>query len=459
MNQPTDAFLLNRQVELLYRNVRLGQIMSVINASFLVWVGHELFSTSLLFVWWVAALLVAGLRIGLAVRYASQPAEDRYNNAAWWRQRALLGAASSGLIWSIGALLLMLDSTTTLQLFTAFVMAGMVAGAVSVLAFDKTAFRLYSLPIILVVAYASLGSDSVHIAFSLMTVLFLVIATRSADYFHATLQDSFRLEHEKDHLIERLEQARQVAELSNRAKTEFLANISHELRTPMNGIIGLGELLSLEDLSEAQHDLLAPLRRSSEDLLRLVNNLIELGDLEAGQVTLTPSPFAVVDMLHGLLDSQRRSAQAKGLMLVEEDDPKLPSVLIGDINRLRLIFTHLVGNAIKFTDQGTVTISVSVQDQTAEGLKLRFCVSDTGPGIPPDKLALLGGLFVQSDGSAMRRHGGIGVGLPIARKLIELMGGKLDIDSAVGIGSRFSFTLPFALPRQSKRNPGYFADA
>ncbi len=444
MTQPSDLFLLNRQVELLYRNVRLGQITAIINASFLVWIAHDTFDSPALLAWWVVAVVVAGLRIALAARYNKHDEAERRNDVTLWRNRALFGAGTSGLVWSIGALLLMFGSETTLQLFTAFVMAGMVAGAVPVLAADKLAFRLYAWPVILAVAIASLGTDLLHIAFSTMTVLFLLIATRSADYFYATLHDSFRLEHEKDHLLENLEQARQQTELSNRAKTEFLANISHELRTPMNGIIGLGELLSLEELTVEQQELLAPLRRSSDELLRLINNLIELSALEAGHVALSPAPFAVVEMLRSLLASHQRTAQAKGLTLLEQDDPRMPPVLVGDITRLREIFTHLIGNAIKFTEYGSITISALVASETDRSVNICFSVSDTGPGIAADKLALLGGLLVQSDGSAMRRHGGIGVGLPIARKLIELMGGSLSIQSKVDLGSRFSFTLPFA---------------
>lgn len=446
MKPSIDIFFLGRQVELLYRNVRLGQIMSVINAGFLIWVAHDIFGSPALLAWWVAAVLVAGLRVALAARHARLDDTHRQEQAVRWQYRARVGAMASGLTWSVGALLLMIDSDTTLQLFTAFVMAGMVAGAVPVLAADKIAFRLYAWPIILAVAIASLGMDLLHIAFSMMTFLFLLIATRSADYFYATLHDSFRLEHEKDQLLEHLEQARRQSELSNRAKTEFLANISHELRTPMNGIIGLGELLSLETLTAEQHELLVPLRRSSDELLRLINNLIELSALEAGQISLSPAPFAVIEMLRALLDNQQRAAQAKGLKLVEEDDPRLPSLLIGDIDRLRQIFTHLVGNAIKFTEHGQITISAQIESSNDDALTIRFCVSDTGPGIAADKLRLLDGVLVQTDGSAMRRHGGIGVGLPIARKLIELMGGRLDIESTVGIGSRFSFSLPFVRP-------------
>jgi signal transduction histidine kinase len=278
-----------------------------------------------------------------------------------------------------------------------------------------------------------------------MTLLFLLISTRSADYFYNTLQETLRLEHEKDGLVGKLEQAREIAEQSNRAKTEFLANISHELRTPLNGIVGLGELLSLEDLSPDQQELLTPLRHSADDLMRIITNLIELSALEAGHITATPSVFLSSELLDVLLASHRKAASAKGLALSSEIDPALPKVMVGDIERLRQIFGHLIGNAIKFTDHGSVIVSAKVTDSAPEHISVRFCINDTGPGIPATKLQLLGGLLIQADGSSVRRHGGIGVGLPIARKLIEILGGQLEISSEVGVGSRFCFTLPFTL--------------
>ena len=446
MKPVASPFILGRQVELLYRNLRLGLIMSILNATFLLWVASSLVAPVSLGIWWLLATVVAGLRMALAAFYYGQSESERLSSSAFWRQRALLGAAASGLIWAGGALLLMTSGDTILKLFTAFVMAGMVAGAVPVLAADRLVFRCYAWPIVLAVVIGALGNDPLHIAFSTMSLLFVLIATRSADYFHDTLQDTFRLEEEKKQLVEHLEHAREVAEQSNRAKSAFLANMSHELRTPMNGIIGLSELLDLEDLSEDQRNLLTPMRESSETLLRLINHLIELSALEAGQIKLAPSPFAVSELLQTLVSSQRKAAAAKGLAMIEEEDPALPGLLVGDIDRLRQVFKHLLDNAIKFTEHGTVSISVRVAETLPTQVNLEFTVADTGPGIPPEVLPQLTGLFMQGDGSSIRRHGGIGIGLPIARKLVELMGGEIKLESEMGVGSRISFTLPFALP-------------
>lgn len=445
MKTPDDSFILGRQVDLLYRNLRMGQIISIVNASFLVWVAHPFVTQTYLGMWWLIAVTVAGLRINTSRGFFALREEQRHQALAIWRQRALIGAAGSGLIWAAGTVLLMNSGDTILKLFTAFVMAGLVAGAVPALAADLLAFRAYALPIVLAVAVSAFGTDALHIAFSAMCLLFIATAGRSADLFHNTLHESFRLQHEKDRLAEHLNHARELAEQSNMAKTAFLANISHELRTPMNGIIGLGELLNLEDLSEDQRALLDPMRESANNLMTLITHLIQLSTLESGQVTLSPSAFVVGEMLDAMCANHRHNAQAKGLTLVTEQDPALPPVMVGDSERLRQIFDLLLGNAIKFTDFGTIRLQIRVAETSGNTVKVEFSVTDTGPGIAADKLPQLKGLFVQADGSSIRRHGGIGVGLPIARKLIELMGGELKIASEVGQGSCFSFTLPFSL--------------
>lgn len=445
MSQPTPAFILNRQVELLYRNLRLGQVASILNAGLLIWIAFGHIEATPLVVWWLAATVIAGVRIGQAMRYQASPPEQREANAAGWRQRALLGAASAGLLWAVGALLFMSSGDTTVQLFTGFVMAGMVAGAVPVLAADRLIFRIYAWPVVSAVCVGAFGPDPLHIAFSSMSLLFLLIATRSADYFNDALQDTLRLEHEKDGLLQKLDDARRETERSNRAKTEFLANISHELRTPMNGILGLSELLSHEPLTPEQQELVTPLRESASDLMHKIEHLIELSALEAGHFRINPCPFAVNEFLDGLLRNHRQRLEHKGLGLSEQIVGELPPILVGDIERLRKIFGHLMDNAVKFVDHGEIQIKLQVVEREAHQVRIEFSVTDNGPGIAPDKLEALNGLMIQADGSAVRKHGGIGVGLAIVRRMVELLGGQLQIESQLGAGTTFRFTLPFAL--------------
>ncbi len=445
MTLPTEAFVLGRQVELIYRNALLGQVISIVNATILATVAASLLDTHIPYLWCLAAISIASFRIRQATVFkASRKTGDQADSHLWLR-RAQLGAGTSGAIWGIGALLMMPAENPPLQLFTAFVMSGMVAGAVPVLAGKRSVFRAYAWPIVLAVAVGTLGADLLHVAFTAMSLLFLATVTRAANVFNSTLEESFRLEHEKDGLLETVDHARELAEQSERAKTEFLANISHELRTPMNGILGLSELLEQEPLSADQQALLKPLRSSAQYLMTLINDLIQLSALEAGHIKSRPTPFAMGDLGNALLAAYFKPGMAKGLDLLERFDPDLPAVVTGDISLLQQAFAQLIGNAIKFTEHGSVTVSAQVRSQSEKMVSIEFAVSDTGPGIPAEKISTLNGLFTQVDSSKIRRHGGTGIGIPIARKLIELLGGTLSIESQVGSGSRFSFTLPFEL--------------
>jgi signal transduction histidine kinase len=446
LNPPDEAYILGRRLALLYRNVLLGQIVSVVNATALTGVALTLLDNKAIALWWLAAAAIAGFRVVQARAYNSATEAARQADADGWRQRMLYGVSASGLIWASGGLLLMLQGNTHLQLFTAFVIAGMVAGAVPVLAADRTVFRAYAWPMTLAAIVGSLGGDTLHMAFTAMAAIFLLAVTRSADLFHDTLHDSFRLEHEKDHLVDHLEHAREVAERSNRAKTEFLANISHELRTPMNGILGMADLLALDSISDDQRELLDHLRQSADTLLLQLNHLIELSALEAGHIKLRPEPFMVHDLLDGLISAQRKAAMDKGLAIGIESDSGLPAIVVGDLERLRQVFQHLIGNAIKFTERGSIGIAARQVERTEKSVSIEFQITDTGPGIGAEALQAISGLLVQGDGSSIRRHGGLGVGLPIVRKLLELMGSELQIDSEPGKGSTFRFTLPLAVP-------------
>ena len=450
MKPVVSAFVLNRQVELLFRNLRLGQIASIFNAGFLVWVAYEAVATLPLLAWWLLASITAAVRMGQAARYHACPPAQHEAEADRWRRQALLGAGSAGAIWAVGTLLLMLSGNVTLQLFTGFVMAGMVAGAVPVLAADRLAFRLFAWPIVLAVIVGAFEPDTLHVAFSVMAIVFLVIATRSADYFNDALQETLRLENEKDSLLRHLEQARAQAEIANKTKTEFLANISHELRTPMNGIIGLSELLEHEDLTTDQRALLTPLRVSANELLHKIEHLIELSALEAGHLQPNPAPFAVNELLEAIQHSYRQRMEKRGLRLITRSEGQLPEILVGDLERLRKIFNHLLDNVLKFVDHGEVVLGLSVVSEQSGKIVLAFSVSDEGPGIPQDKLVELEGLMVQADGSSMRRHGGIGIGLAIVRRLARMLGGEFHMESTPGKGSTFRFTLPFTLPTDSQ---------
>ncbi|HEV7817176.1 MAG TPA: response regulator [Janthinobacterium sp.] len=262
-----------------------------------------------------------------------------------------------------------------------------------------------------------------------------------------------QLERQVGARTEQLEKAKNAAEAASQAKSAFLATMSHEIRTPMNGVLGMTELLLASNLSEQQRHYTSMVQRSGQHLLVIINDILDFSKIEAGKLTVEYIHFNFRELLDDIDTIFSPQAQAKGISLELAIANDIPIAICGDPNRLRQVIVNLLGNAIKFTESGNITVKVKVTGEDSQAVSLRFEVHDTGIGVSSDAQARIFDSFSQADGSTTRKHGGTGLGLAISKQLVELMGGKIGVDNALTQGSIFWFTVNFDKRRVEADDP------
>ncbi|OLD88068.1 MAG: hypothetical protein AUG85_05505 [Gemmatimonadetes bacterium 13_1_20CM_4_66_11] len=350
--------------------------------------------------------------------------------------------------WGVGGALVLPVvpfETTSLLLV---ILAGLIASALTTLAADPLSIRGFLAGIALPVFVALATSDqSHHLAAAIVVAVFTLGMAIVARRAHLTLVEHLRVTARlavSEEAAKRAEavmrEARDLAERVARARSAFLANMSHEIRTPMNAVLGFVELILDTELSVEQRRALELVRSSSEALLMILNDILDYSKIEAEHLELESIPFDISKVVHATASLLAVRAREKHLELLAEVAPDVPRIVRGDPTRLRQVLMNLIGNAIKFTEQGEVVVSVSAA-ATNGSVGLRFAVRDTGIGIAPEHIGTVFKEFTQADSTMTRRYGGTGLGLAISQRLVRLMGGAITVRSELGRGSEFSFTI------------------
>ena len=394
---------------------------------------------------WVVALAVSyAARLVGARAYLALGREARQAQRERWRRRAVWVATMAGLVWGSGFSLFWFLATDRERAFVGIIFAGLVAASSAVLSALRPAFLGFILPLWLglFVGLLLTANDDGDAVLAASSIVLLPLLWRGTKVMHDEFERTIRLMVTQEHLTRDLAAARDAALAAARARSDFVSMMSHELRTPLNGVVGLTTLLLDTPLDADQRELAKGAHASAEMLVGLISGVLDLSKIDAGRLELDAADFDLAHELETLRAVLALRAREKGLSFEVEVRGQVPPAVRGDWFRLRQVLVNLAGNALKFTERGGVTVRVEAHGGAPGPVRVRFGVTDTGPGMSAEQLSRLFQPFAQADRSIARRFGGTGLGLSISQRLVSLMGGTLEVSSREGEGSTFSFEVP-----------------
>jgi len=430
LDRLADAELARRSLRVAFIYVPLSIIVSLITSL------HSEFPLQT--VGYVLTFLVMGLiRARLARGF-----ENNHNPRNWMKKFTIYTMIPAMALGSVAPLVFFTRGAEWDFIICILSITGISAGATSSLSPRKKIFQVFQVvllvPTVLTLAFFGEGKTQ---GLTLLVLLYLGQVLVLGRYFHQEFWAGLHGQYQLKLRASALEKAKAKVEEASRAKGDFLANMSHEIRTPLNGIIGMTDLVLESNLEPEQSSYLNDVKSSGETLLRIINEILDFSKIEAGGVALESIAFSPEKMIEKVVRPLRFSAESRANKLKIVVDRNVPAMLLGDPHRLWQILTNLTGNAVKFTENGTITISAETVTRTADNCTLLLKVSDTGIGIPPEAQTSIFQAFSQADGSTSRKFGGTGLGLAISKKLVELMGGDISISSTEGKGSTFTIRL------------------